>query len=127
MLERALEFKKAFERMSVVDNHYIYGPSSKEWADVEVVCGYLQYFYEVMNIFSGVDKASSTSMMQTEVEDILNDFDIYLEQKSASKPQRSDLEMYLDEAVHPKQKGSISNFDILAWWRLNAAKYPILD
>ena len=76
--------------------------------------------------YSSVDKASSTSMMQTEVEDILNDFDNYLEQKSASKPQRSDLEMYLDEAVHPKQKGSIDNFDILAWWRLNATKYPIL-
>jgi len=53
MLERALEFKKAFERMSVVDKHYIYGPSPKEWADVEVVCGCLKYFYEVTKIFSG--------------------------------------------------------------------------
>jgi len=36
--------------------------------------------------YSSMDKASSTSMMETEAEDILNDFDNYLEKKSVSKP-----------------------------------------
>ncbi|WOK92564.1 zinc finger BED domain-containing protein RICESLEEPER 1-like isoform X1 [Canna indica] len=52
--------------------------------------------------------------------------DQYLKETSSGHPARSDLDMYLEEAVHPS-KGLDDNFDILAWWKYNAAKYPALS
>ncbi|KAG6493565.1 hypothetical protein ZIOFF_048557 [Zingiber officinale] len=52
--------------------------------------------------------------------------DRYLKETSSGHPARSDLDMYLEEAVRPS-KGSEDNFDILAWWKYNAAKYPVLS
>lgn len=40
---------------------------------------------------------------------------------------KSDLDMYLDEAVHPSKEGPDESFNILAWWKFNAAKYPVLS
>ncbi|KAG6493568.1 hypothetical protein ZIOFF_048560 [Zingiber officinale] len=50
--------------------------------------------------------------------------DQYLKETSSGHPARSDLDMYLEEAVHPS-KGSEDNFDILAWWKYIAARYPV--
>lgn len=40
--------------------------------------------------------------------------------------QETDLEMYLEEAIHPMTIGLDENFDILAWWKCNVPKYPIV-
>ena len=37
------------------------------------------------------------------------------------------MDMYLEEAVHPSKEGLDDNFNILAWWKFNAAKYPVLS
>ncbi|XP_009418454.2 zinc finger BED domain-containing protein RICESLEEPER 1 [Musa acuminata AAA Group] len=52
--------------------------------------------------------------------------DQYLKETSSGHPARSDLDMYLEEAVHPSNNPD-DNFDILAWWKYNAAKYPALS
>ncbi|XP_020252673.1 zinc finger BED domain-containing protein RICESLEEPER 1-like, partial [Asparagus officinalis] len=52
--------------------------------------------------------------------------DQYLQETSSSQQQISDLELYLDEAVY-QCKGSEDNFNILAWWKFHAAKYPVLS
>ncbi|XP_020265759.1 zinc finger BED domain-containing protein RICESLEEPER 2-like [Asparagus officinalis] len=52
--------------------------------------------------------------------------DQYLQETSSSQQHKSDLELYLDEAVYPC-KGSEDNFNILAWWKFHAAKYPVLS
>ncbi|KAJ6800891.1 zinc finger BED domain-containing protein RICESLEEPER 2-like [Iris pallida] len=52
--------------------------------------------------------------------------DQYLQDTSSSQPHKSDLDLYLDEAV--EHTNSIDdNFNILAWWNFYAAKYPLLS
>ena len=53
--------------------------------------------------------------------------DQYLQQTSSSQSIKSDLDMYLEEAVHPSKEGLSDNFNVLAWWKFNEAKYPILS
>ncbi|CAN0838265.1 Zinc finger BED domain-containing protein DAYSLEEPER [Linum grandiflorum] len=54
------------------------------------------------------------------------DFENYLSRKKRSKPSsvNSELDHYLDEDVVPRSCDI--EFDILGWWRANAAKYPTL-
>ncbi|CAN0920200.1 Putative AC9 transposase [Linum grandiflorum] len=67
--------------------------------------------------------SSSVSVPATET-DI--DFENYLSRKKRSKPSsvNSELDHYLDEDVVPRSRDI--EFDILGWWRANAAKYPTL-
>lgn len=53
-------------------------------------------------------------------------FEKFLKEISLTQQIKSDLEMYLDEAVHPMKTGLDENFDILAWWKFSAPKYPIV-
>lgn len=39
-------------------------------------------------------------------------------------PTQNDLQTYLAEVIHPMQVNI--QFNILAWWKLNEAKYPIV-
>ncbi|XP_077226251.1 zinc finger BED domain-containing protein RICESLEEPER 2-like [Tasmannia lanceolata] len=41
-------------------------------------------------------------------------------------PQKSELELYLDEKVHPGAGIEDGTFDILSWWKLNGRKYPMV-
>ena len=78
---------------------------------------------------------SSTTEMKPGVEpktssrtlfDARRGLDQYLQETSSSQPQKTDLDLYLDEAVY-QSKGSEDNFNILAWWKFHAAKYPVLS
>lgn len=53
--------------------------------------------------------------------------DQYLQQSSSDQSLKSDLDVYLEEAVHPLKEGHGDNFDVLGWWKFNEAKYPILS
>ncbi|RWR84386.1 zinc finger BED domain-containing protein RICESLEEPER 1-like protein [Cinnamomum micranthum f. kanehirae] len=53
-------------------------------------------------------------------------FEKFLKETSLTQQIKSDLEMYLDEAVHAMKTGLDKNFDILAWWKFSAPKYPIV-
>lgn len=72
---------------------------------------------------NGTSKASSQNPMA----DLRFGLDQYLQETSSSQPIKSDLDLYLEEAVHPSLKGLDDDFDILAWWKSNAPKYPVLS
>lgn len=49
----------------------------------------------------------------------------YIKGKKTTEPPKSELEEYLAEGL---DEASLDNeFDILSWWKLKAAKYPILS
>ncbi|XP_008792782.2 zinc finger BED domain-containing protein RICESLEEPER 1-like isoform X1 [Phoenix dactylifera] len=75
---------------------------------------------------SGNGGESKTSYRIT-LSDTRRGLDQYLQETSSSQPSKSDLDMYMEEAVHPSKEGLDDNFNILAWWKFNAAKYPILS
>ncbi|XP_078434697.1 zinc finger BED domain-containing protein RICESLEEPER 2-like [Wolffia australiana] len=71
---------------------------------------------------NGISRGSSQNLMA----DLRFGLDQYLQETSSSQPMKSDLDLYLEEAVHPSLKGLDEDFDILAWWKNNAPKYPVL-
>ncbi|KAG1347008.1 zinc finger BED domain-containing protein RICESLEEPER 1 [Cocos nucifera] len=75
---------------------------------------------------SGTGGESKTSYRVT-LSDTRRGLDQYLQETSSSQPSKSDMDMYLEEAVHPSKEGLDDNFNILAWWKFNAAKYPVLS
>lgn len=72
----------------------------------------------------GADSKNSTRIT---LSDARRGLDQYLQEASSSQSMKSDLDMYLDEAVHPSKEGPDESFNILAWWKFNAAKYPVLS
>ncbi|CAN0923525.1 Zinc finger BED domain-containing protein RICESLEEPER 3 [Linum grandiflorum] len=75
---------------------------------------------------STIGDSSSNSSVYVPTSEIYIDFELYLSRKKRSKPSsaNSELDHYLDEDVIPR--GGDIEFDILEWWRANAAKYPTL-
>ncbi|XP_040377742.1 zinc finger BED domain-containing protein RICESLEEPER 3-like [Oryza brachyantha] len=55
--------------------------------------------------------------------DELLDFDVYLSEISVSRPSKSELDQYLEEALLPR----VQELDVLEWWRLNTLKFPTLS
>ncbi|KAJ6819862.1 zinc finger BED domain-containing protein RICESLEEPER 1-like [Iris pallida] len=53
--------------------------------------------------------------------------DQYLQETSSNQSIKSDLDMYLEEPVYPSKEVLGENFEVLAWWKSNEAKYPILS
>ncbi|CAL9186703.1 zinc finger BED domain-containing protein RICESLEEPER 1 isoform X1 [Musa acuminata AAA Group] len=78
--------------------------------------------------YDGADHGTGAECKSSRVtlSDTQRGLDQYLKETSSGHPARSDLDMYLEEAVHPS-KSLDDNFDILAWWKYNAAKYPALS
>ena len=73
---------------------------------------------------NGIPKGSCSS--QNPMADLRFGLDQYLQETSSSQSIKSDLDLYLEEAVHPSMKGLDDDFDILAWWKNNEPKYPTL-
>ncbi|XP_020596430.1 zinc finger BED domain-containing protein RICESLEEPER 2-like [Phalaenopsis equestris] len=53
--------------------------------------------------------------------------DQYLQQTMSSQSIKSDFDLYLEEAVYIYKDGPDDSFNVLTWWMLNAAKFPILS
>ncbi|XP_077234229.1 zinc finger BED domain-containing protein RICESLEEPER 1-like [Tasmannia lanceolata] len=51
---------------------------------------------------------------------------VFVMETTEETPQKSELELYLDEKVHPGAGIEDGTFDILSWWKLNGRKYPIV-
>ncbi|CAN0904731.1 Zinc finger BED domain-containing protein RICESLEEPER 1 [Linum grandiflorum] len=75
---------------------------------------------------SAVGDSSGSSSVSVPTSDIDIDFELYLSRKKRSKPSSVNFESdhYLDEDVIPRSRDI--EYDILGWWRANAAKYPTL-
>ncbi|CAN6442325.1 unnamed protein product [Victoria cruziana] len=54
--------------------------------------------------------------------DMLKGFDEYLSETSQNHQSKTDLDLYLEEAVFPRNV----EFNILNWWKVNTPKYPVL-
>ncbi|KAK1392868.1 hypothetical protein POM88_011924 [Heracleum sosnowskyi] len=53
----------------------------------------------------------------------INDYESFIwESGGIIEPKKSELEEYLSESIIPPS----SKFDVLAWWKANASKFPIL-
>ncbi|XP_078156107.1 zinc finger BED domain-containing protein RICESLEEPER 2-like [Carex rostrata] len=50
---------------------------------------------------------------------------MYIQESYTSEPTKSELDVYLEERTIPGMDDD--SFDILAWWKCNASKYPILS
>ncbi|KAJ1688578.1 hypothetical protein LUZ63_019968 [Rhynchospora breviuscula] len=71
-----------------------------------------------------VRQSSSASARESET-DTRAGLKDYLKNKKRADPKKSELEEYLSDAL---DENSLDvEFDILSWWRLKAAKYPILS
>ena len=55
--------------------------------------------------------------------DRLASFDAFVCSTTNVDARRSEIDTYLEEPVLPRS----SDFDILAWWKANSSKYPILQ
>lgn len=50
-------------------------------------------------------------------------FDVFLDKESSIGQGKSKLKCYLNDKILPRTP----DFDVLTWWRLHGAKYPILQ
>nr|CAD1823467.1 unnamed protein product [Ananas comosus var. bracteatus] len=69
----------------------------------------------------------SKTISSITLSDAQRGLDQYLQETSSGQPTKSDLDMYLEEAVYRPKEGLPDNFDILGWWKSFAAKYPVLS
>ena len=67
---------------------------------------------------SPVSKSSGVSDIRAGLKD-------FIRGKKSIEPLKTELEEYLDEALD--ETPLEENFDILTWWKMKAAKYPVLS
>lgn len=75
----------------------------------------------------GTGGGGSKTSSRITLSDTQRGLDQYLQQASSNQSIKSDLDMYLEEPVHPSKEGLSESFNVLAWWKFNEAKYPILS
>ncbi|XP_072995778.1 zinc finger BED domain-containing protein RICESLEEPER 2-like isoform X1 [Typha latifolia] len=71
--------------------------------------------------------AEANTFSRITLSDARKGLDQYLQETSSGQTIKSDLDMYFEEAVYLSREGSPDHFDILAWWKSFAAKYPVLS
>ncbi|CAL9232934.1 unnamed protein product [Arabidopsis halleri] len=59
MLEKALNYKRAFNRLRVVDKCYKTCPSNEEWERATKICDILRPFYKITTLMSGTSYSTS--------------------------------------------------------------------
>ncbi|GJV30423.1 zinc finger BED domain-containing protein RICESLEEPER 2-like protein [Tanacetum coccineum] len=109
-----------FAHLKQRDSQYKTLPSLLEWENARVICDTLEVFYEVTAIFSGT---SSTSSMEVDKNLSAWEKHILSQNNVPQSAVKMEFERYLDEGLEPRSQ----DFDILLWWKLRAAKYPVLQ
>lgn len=74
---------------------------------------------------SSADIHSSSSKRHKASDD--DNFDDFIRSTSFVQPEKSDLEVYLEEGPSPIDRNDPSNFDVLGWWKMNNIKFRILS
>ncbi|XP_039125273.1 zinc finger BED domain-containing protein RICESLEEPER 2-like isoform X1 [Dioscorea cayenensis subsp. rotundata] len=59
MLERAVQFKKAFTSLALIDSGYKFAPSIDDWRRAEIVCKLLRTFYNAIKVVTGFHSPTS--------------------------------------------------------------------
>ncbi|XP_026400245.1 zinc finger BED domain-containing protein RICESLEEPER 2-like [Papaver somniferum] len=110
----------------------IYGPSFADFEMTRVsnLCYDLAKEYE-LKVFAdksiGQSDFSSTSRSEMygldDDVDPLDKFDMFVSNSTQTSTVKSELTCYLEESLLPRA----NDFDILAWWKTNGIKYPVLQ
>ncbi|KAK3165176.1 hypothetical protein QOZ80_1AG0029900 [Eleusine coracana subsp. coracana] len=99
--------------------------SSDSWKSPSALC-YSRNGNSCMgSMYSNGDDSKTFSRIT--LSDARRGLDQYIQETSSGQSLKSDLEMYLEEAVYRQKEGNQGNFDILGWWKSFAAKYPVLS
>ncbi|CAO2197972.1 unnamed protein product [Urochloa humidicola] len=98
--------------------------SSDSWKNSSVLC-YSRNSSSMGSMYSNGDDSKTFSRIT--LSDARRGLDQYIQETSSGQSLKSDLEMYLEEAVYRPKEGNQNNFDILGWWKTFAAKYPVLS
>ena len=53
MLESAINYRRAFHSLSLIDKNYRWSPSNDEWVRATSMCEFLKPFYTITNLISG--------------------------------------------------------------------------
>jgi hypothetical protein len=59
MIEKAMEYSRAFDSLAKQDLNYTYAPSVKDWEKAAVLCKVLKVFYDATMIISGTSYPTS--------------------------------------------------------------------
>ncbi|XP_075099470.1 zinc finger BED domain-containing protein RICESLEEPER 2-like [Nicotiana tabacum] len=75
MLDSALQYKKAFASLHLIDRNYTYCPTLNQWRRAEKIFQFLEPFYETTNLISGSSYPTSNLyfMQVWKIECMLND------------------------------------------------------
>ncbi|XP_020549723.1 zinc finger BED domain-containing protein RICESLEEPER 2-like [Sesamum indicum] len=93
-----------------------------------LVCGYFQI--EDESIGEGQrNKLSNRDLANVETQSGWSEYGEYLKSVESIQPQKSELDLYLEENcyIFEKDKKDGKDFDVLEWWRVDALKYKILS
>ncbi|CAL4961897.1 unnamed protein product [Urochloa decumbens] len=99
--------------------------SSDSWKNSSVLCYSRNSSSCMGSMYSNGDDSKTFSRIT--LSDARRGLDQYIQETSSGQSLKSDLEMYLEEAVYRPKEGNQDNFDILGWWKTFAAKYPVLS
>ncbi|CAN0830004.1 Zinc finger BED domain-containing protein DAYSLEEPER, partial [Linum grandiflorum] len=156
MLNVALIYKDVFYRLKSRDPRYKTSPTENDWWFAKEICGKLQVFYEVTELFSGSNYPTSNLFfakicdvkvsLKTWAADshpfvsqmavkMIEKFDKYwsvihnvLSVAAVLDPTSSDSgKNELDTYLEDKVLRRSVDFDILNWWKANSTKYPTLS
>jgi len=99
--------------------------SPDSWKNPSVFCYSRNSTSCMGSMYSNGDDSKTFSRIT--LSDARRGLDQYIQETSSGQSLKSDLEMYLEEAVYRQKEGNQDNFDILGWWKSFAAKYPVLS
>ncbi|KAK9196087.1 hypothetical protein WN943_004215 [Citrus x changshan-huyou] len=130
MLEKAVAFEKAFERLKEDDGHYtnwfdedesekrmVGPPIDKDWENAE-------------RGESNPNRGERCRAVHDGASSSIESFDPFTQFKKMKESSnddisgKNDVEKYLSETC---ESASNPQFDILTWWKLNRPRYPILS
>ncbi|XP_074337102.1 zinc finger BED domain-containing protein RICESLEEPER 2-like [Apium graveolens] len=123
MLSCALQFKEVFTMYATSDGGFRdYVPGQEDWERVEEREISLE-----KNETSQVSSSDTNFMNeqgQTQTPQGMNDYESFIRESGGIvEPTKSELEEYLSEKII----APTSKFDVLAWWKGNSSKFPILS
>ncbi|CAN0899007.1 Putative AC transposase [Linum grandiflorum] len=114
MLSTAIPYKDVFVRLRQREPQYTSLPSATDWSFAAIVCQKLEVLSKISVLFSG-DQYPTSNLFFPKICDL---------KLKLMEWKYSELDHYLDEDVVPRSRDI--EFDILGWWRANAAKYATL-
>ena len=83
----------------------------------------MKYFNEQDIIYKDHLVPSMEDVHEQDTMDPLTAYNLFIKSTSSADGAKSELNYYLEEPVLPR----VASFDILAWWKTNGIKYPVLQ